>query len=142
MFNTVVTIVGKDLDRSTLNYSMKLIKELNVENISYDILKDEYAADILVSDYSEQLLADIRTKLSDVGTYDIFAQKNNHYRKKKLLVCDLESTVIKQELLDEIAGEFGLKREVADITKRGMLGEIDFKESLSLRLQLLKGKLV
>jgi len=139
-FNTVITIVGNDLDSSTLNYSMKLIKDLGVSDIRYDILKDEYAVDIYVSEYSEDLLNDIRSRLKRIGNYDIFVQKNNRKRKKKLLVADMESTIIQQEILDEIAASLGIKEEVALITKQGMLGEISFAESVSRRLALLKGK--
>lgn len=138
-YETVVTIVGEHLDVSTLNYSMKLIKDLGVGDIKYDILKEDYALDIFVSEYSEELTEAIRERLPRIGKYDIFVQKNDRKRKKKLLVADMESTIVRQEMLDEVAAEFGIKNEIAEITKRGMLGEISFDESMHQRLELLKG---
>jgi len=139
-FSTVVTIVGNNLDSSVLNYSMKLIKDLGVSDIKYDILKDDYAVDIFVSEYSEELVKDIRERLIRIGKYDIFVQKNNRKRKKKLLVADMESTIIRQEMLEEVAAEFGLRQEVTEITKKGLRGEVSFEDSLSERLNLLRGK--
>lgn len=139
-FKTVVTIVGDYLDSSTLNYSMKLIKDLGVSDMKYDILKDDYAIDIFVSEYSDELVANIRERLPRIGKYDIFVQKNDRKRKKKLLVADMESTILRQEMLDEVAAEFGIKKEIAEITKRGMLGEISFEESVHERLALLNGR--
>lgn len=55
---------------------------------------------------------------------------------KKLILCDLESTIIKQEMLDEMAKEAGVEAEVATITAKAMNGEIDFKASLEARLRL------
>lgn len=60
-------------------------------------------------------------------------------RRKRLLVADMESTVIRQEMLDELAGYVGVKERVADITARAMNGEIDFRDALRERVGLLKG---
>jgi phosphoserine phosphatase len=60
-------------------------------------------------------------------------------RKKRLLVADLESTIIKNEMLDELAALLGLGPRVADITRRAMNGEIDFVEALAARVALLAG---
>lgn len=60
-------------------------------------------------------------------------------RKKKFLLADMESTIIQEELLDELAGALNLRAQVAEITARGMRGEIDFAQSLEMRLALLKG---
>ncbi len=60
-------------------------------------------------------------------------------RRKRLLVADMESTIIEQELLDEIADSLGLHDQIAPITARAMAGELDFAEALRQRVGLLKG---
>jgi len=60
-------------------------------------------------------------------------------RRKKLLVADMDSTLIEQECLDELAAEVGLRAEVSAITERAMRGEIDFEPALRERVALLKG---
>src|SRR5262249_16876512 len=60
-------------------------------------------------------------------------------RRKKLLVADMESTVIENEMLDELAEFLGLREKIADITARAMNGEIDFAGALMERVGLLKG---
>ncbi|MFZ4125400.1 MAG: phosphoserine phosphatase SerB [Rickettsiales bacterium] len=60
-------------------------------------------------------------------------------RKKKLLISDMDSTMISQECIDELADVVGLKARVAAITERAMNGELDFKAALRERVALLKG---
>jgi len=60
-------------------------------------------------------------------------------RRKKLLVADMESTVIDNEMLDELADFLGLRDKIAAITARAMNGEIDFASALAERVGLLKG---
>ena len=60
-------------------------------------------------------------------------------RRKKLLVADMDSTMIGQECIDELAAETGLKDHVAAITERAMRGEIAFEGALRERVALLKG---
>ncbi len=60
-------------------------------------------------------------------------------RMKRLLICDMDSTIIGQECLDELADFAGLKAEVAAITERAMRGELDFEGALTTRVAMLKG---
>lgn len=60
-------------------------------------------------------------------------------RRKRLLVADMDSTMIRQECVDELADEAGVGAEVAGITARAMNGELDFAEALRARVGLLKG---
>ncbi|MGH7104289.1 MAG: phosphoserine phosphatase SerB [Acetobacteraceae bacterium] len=60
-------------------------------------------------------------------------------RRKRLLLADMDSTIVTVETLDELAAFAGLKAEVAEITRAGMNGEIDFKEGLRRRAAMLKG---
>jgi len=60
-------------------------------------------------------------------------------RRKRVLVADMESTVIENEMLDELADFIGLRAEVAEITRRAMNGELDFVAALRERVALLEG---
>ncbi|UXN02529.1 phosphoserine phosphatase SerB [Bartonella sp. HY406] len=69
---------------------------------------------------------------------DVVVQKVEK-RRKKLLLADMDSTMIEQECIDELAEEAGLRDHVSDITKRAMNGEIAFEPALRERVALLKG---
>lgn len=60
-------------------------------------------------------------------------------RKKRLLISDMDSTIIQQECLDELAAYAGLKDEIAAITARAMAGELDFEGALTERVGKLQG---
>jgi phosphoserine phosphatase len=60
-------------------------------------------------------------------------------RRKKLLVADMESTVIEQECLDELADHLGLRARIAALTEQAMRGEVDFRAALIERVALLAG---
>jgi phosphoserine phosphatase len=60
-------------------------------------------------------------------------------RRKKLLIADMDSTMIEQECIDELADAIGIKPEIAAITERAMRGELDFDAALKTRVALLKG---
>ncbi|KAJ1965190.1 Phosphoserine phosphatase [Dipsacomyces acuminosporus] len=71
---------------------------------------------------------------------DVALQADNVFRRqKRLVVFDMDSTLIQQEVIDEIARATGIEDQVSAITESAMRGEIDFKESLSRRVALLKG---
>lgn len=60
-------------------------------------------------------------------------------RRKRLFLADMDSTMIGQECIDELAGKVGLKERVSAITERAMRGELDFEPALRERVALLKG---
>jgi phosphoserine phosphatase len=60
-------------------------------------------------------------------------------RRKRLLVADMEATIIENEMLDELADFLGLRPQVSQITRRAMNGEIDFAAALEARVGLLAG---
>jgi phosphoserine phosphatase len=60
-------------------------------------------------------------------------------RRRRLLVADMDSTIIQQECIDEMAGVFGLKDQISGITERAMRGELNFEDALVERLGLLAG---
>ena len=69
---------------------------------------------------------------------DLVIQSSNG-RRKKLLLADMDSTMIQQECVDELAAEAGVGERVAAITARAMNGELDFEAALKERVGLLKG---
>ncbi|TKA80242.1 hypothetical protein B0A49_01431 [Cryomyces minteri] len=75
------------------------------------------------------------------GFEAVFERKNiyDSHRAPGLAVFDMDSTLIQQEVIDELAAAVGVKDKVSAITKRAMEGEIDFTESLKLRVALLEG---
>jgi phosphoserine phosphatase len=79
-------------------------------------------------------------ELADKIDVDIAYQENNVYRRNRRLVAfDMDSTLIQGEVIDELAKRAGVGSQVAAITERAMHGEIDFRESLTQRVCLLKG---
>lgn len=81
--------------------------------------------------------AKIRAALGDAPV-DIVIQEQDS-RRKKLLIADMDSTMIQQECIDELAEEVGLREHIAGITARAMNGEIAFEPALRERVALLKG---
>jgi phosphoserine phosphatase SerB len=71
---------------------------------------------------------------------DVSFQEDNIYRRnRRLVVFDMDSTLIQQEVIDEIAREAGVYDEVSKVTEAAMRGELDFKQSLARRVALLEG---
>jgi len=60
-------------------------------------------------------------------------------RRKQILIADMDSTMINEECIDELAAALGIKEQVAEITDRAMRGELDFAQALDTRVALLKG---
>jgi phosphoserine phosphatase len=69
---------------------------------------------------------------------DVIVQRGAE-RRRGLLVADMDSTMIGQECIDELADYAGLKAEIAEITERAMQGELDFEAALEARVALLRG---
>lgn len=86
-------------------------------------------------EFREQLLA-----ITDDLGIDIAFQEDNVYRRnRRLMVFDMDSTLITSEVIDELAIEAGAGEEVSAITEQAMRGEIDFNVSLQKRVATLKG---
>ena len=82
-------------------------------------------------------LTDVASEMNLLGVdLNIIPLEN---RVKKLLIADMDSTMIGQECIDELADEAGVGAYVADITARAMNGELDFESALDERVGLLKG---
>jgi len=89
--------------------------------------------DILIHDYRNALIATLGDRPVDVVVQPVA------HRRKKLLLADMDSTMIAQECIDELADYVGLKPEVAAITERAMRGELPFEPALRERVALLEG---
>ena len=79
-----------------------------------------------------------RWALASLPEVDVFVQ-DEEPRFRRLFVADMDSTIIGQECIDELADFAGLKRQVADITERAMQGRLDFRAALRERVALLTG---
>ena len=102
-------------------------------------LADGVACDIALKDGTgkEEACALIAENIGE-APIDIIVQEAES-RRKKLLLADMDSTMIGQECIDELAAEVGLKEKVAAITARAMNGEIEFEPALRERVALLEG---
>src|SRR5262245_57985754 len=96
------------------------------------------AFDIAFDGDPDALCAVLRETMQDEWSLDVNIVKSAN-RRKKLLVADMDSTIIACECIDELADQAGLKPKVAAITERAMRGEIDFPSALRERVALLKG---
>lgn len=87
----------------------------------------------------EGMQAELLRLSSEMGM-DCSFQIDNMYRRMRRLICfDMDSTLIQTEVIDELAMRAGVGDKVKEITERAMKGEIDFKESFTERVALLKG---
>jgi len=102
-------------------------------------LADGIACDLAIRDTMTSIEAEALLRAAlDGQPIDIVVQDADK-RRKKLLLADMDSTMIGQECIDELAAEAGLKDLVAAITARAMNGEIAFEPALRERVALLKG---
>ena len=96
-----------------------------------------FATDLVVRGLSQAVArAALEEALSDI---DVIVQPAGLPRAKRLLVADMDSTMIRQECIDELADFAGLKAQIAAITERAMQGELDFESALDARVAALKG---
>jgi len=99
------------------------------------------ACDIAFTPADEQAIADAQAKLDAIPAatpIDRLIQPVEG-RQKRMLVADMDSTVIEQECLDEVAKAAGIGDQIAAITERAMRGELVFDEALRERIALLRG---
>ncbi|PIE14357.1 MAG: phosphoserine phosphatase SerB [Rhodobacterales bacterium] len=99
-------------------------------------LSEGVAAEFGISQMPENRWG-IWQQMQDIGV-DLILQTDQG-RKKRVLLADMDSTMIQQECIDELAAEAGVGDHVASITARAMNGELDFEAALTERVGLLKG---
>jgi phosphoserine phosphatase len=101
-------------------------------------LHPHVAAEIKVTAViAEALWVRLREDLGRDGI-DLFETTSPH-RRKKLLLADMDATIVEGETLDDLAAHVGLKDEISAITARAMRGELDFRAALQERVQKLAG---
>ena len=99
------------------------------------------ACDVFLSGDAARDVAKIRALVAEAlhGQNIDWAIQNEANRGKRLFVSDLESTLIRNEMVDEMADFIGIKPQIEAITARAMNGELDFAEGLRERVRLLTG---
>ena len=134
----IATLISRP-DRRALSEEIALKAAEAVGASTIDWLGDAVACDLVLPDGLLPEDADSRLRdLLALVPVDIVVQ-DAAGRRKKLLIADMDSTMIDQECIDELADEIGIKEHVAAITARSMNGEIAFEPALRERVALLKG---
>ncbi len=103
-----------------------------------DWLKPGHACDLVLETTDPEAVLDRARNALGAAAIDVVVQPTGH-RRKKLLIADMDSTVIEQECIDELADALGLRDEISTITERAMRGELEFAPALRERVALLKG---
>ncbi len=138
----VLTLIGdpaaSGLDASLAEAARAGLAEAGGEAGAADWLAEKIACDLPFDGLRpDSALTAARARLAG-APLDMAAQSAAD-RRKALLVADMESTIIGQEMIDELAAAAGIGREIADLTARTMAGELNFEESLRKRVALLAG---
>lgn len=133
---TVATLIAADTRPLTQADVEVARKRLNVES-QVKWLSAGRACDMVLEGDSAPIQAQLEP-WAIANQLDVLVQPAAT-RAKKALLADMESTIIHQEMLDELAAHAGIEEQVKEITRRAMNGELDFKAALAERLRLLKG---
>ncbi|MCP1537068.1 phosphoserine phosphatase SerB [Methylorubrum extorquens] len=104
-------------------------------------LHGEVAAELLVPGAPDEAPALTEALRAAFGSepIDVAVLPHDQHRRKRLFLADMDSTMIEQECIDELADVVGIKDQVAAITERAMRGEVAFEPALRERVGLLKG---
>ncbi|MCW8916582.1 MAG: phosphoserine phosphatase SerB [Magnetovibrio sp.] len=140
--DNVLTLISNPADgalgSADVDKARIALEKLGAETSPADWLSKDEAADIefdLVAPESSE--AAVRQALNN-KPIDVIAQTTLR-RKKKLIIADMDSTIVSGETLDDLAEFAGLKDKIAEITARAMNGEMDFFEALKARVAMLEG---
>ncbi len=139
----ILTILGADRPGVVAAFSSALANhQCNIERIKM-IARGEFLAMEMWIDLRETGFSSLRTDLTEVAKkveMDIIAQPEHAFKKrKKVIVFDMDSTIVDGEVIDEMARLAGARGKVKALTEKGMRGEIDFAQSLRSRVSFLKG---
>jgi phosphoserine phosphatase len=127
-------IAAARLDDRLIDRALGLLREVDPQARFSHWIDEGDAADL---DFTGDRKS-ARWALAALEDVDVVVQPDEP-RWKRLFVADMDSTIIGQECIDELADYAGLKDEVAQITERAMQGEIDFRGALRERVRLLAG---
>jgi len=139
----VLTIVGSDRPGAVAAVSSTLAEHhCNIERIKM-IARGEFLGMEMWIDLRNANLSLLRDDFSQVARrtgMDIIVQPESTFKKrKKVIVFDMDSTIVDGEIIDEMAKLAGVGEKVAAMTERGMRGKGDYAQSLRTRVSLLKG---
>jgi len=132
----VLTIVSNE-NNIISNNSFEAIQDLISTKTTNTWLKRELACDLHFEDKTAKIDPNLFIYLNQ-NKFDWAIQETLN-RNKKLFLSDMDSTIIKQECIDELAHYAGVREEVSLITEKSMDGEISFTEAFVERVGLLKG---
>ena len=149
----IITMIGRKITAGHISRVTQAISDegLNIDDINrltgrMPLDEDERAPKTSIEFSVRGTLEDksrlqnIFMELSNEGEVDISFQKDGIFRRSRRLICfDMDSTLIRTEVIDELADRAGVGEQVREITERAMRGEIDFNESFKERVALLKG---
>ena len=127
-------IAAGRLDDRLIDRALGLLREIDPGAVFAGWIDEGDAVDLKAAGDIQA----IRWALDSLEDVDVVVQPEEP-RFKRLLVADMDSTIIGQECIDELADFAGLKREVAEITERAMQGKLDFRAALRERVALLSG---
>lgn len=145
--NFVLTLIadptGRKLTEATVEHARAVLGGFGAASGATDWLAPQLACDLPFTPRHPETAA-LRSVESALrghlrGRHIDVAVQPAAGRRKKLLVSDMESTIIRNEMVDELADLLGIKEKVADITRRAMNGEISFRPALEERVALLGG---
>ena len=109
----------------------------NVFRADPEWLAPEKSIDLFIAQKpGRSQLTALRKELAQSGIDSFIVPEEN--RKKKLLIADMDSTILSCETLDEVAAALGLKDKVSEITEKAMRGELDFHDAIRERVAMLK----
>jgi len=138
-----ITILGKDKPGIVAGVSKALFDlNINIERIKMIARGDLLSMEMLVDSKGSSLdkLRRATEKTGDEIGVDIIVQPEDISRfRKRLVVFDMDGTIVDSEIIDELAKAAGVGKRVSELTAQGMRGEIDFKESLKKRVAMLRG---
>ncbi|NIQ37326.1 MAG: phosphoserine phosphatase SerB [Proteobacteria bacterium] len=139
----VLTILGTDKPGVVATISKVLSDfEANIERIKMiargELLAMEMFVDVRGADFGK--LGNALMGAAEKIQMDLVVQPEWAYQKrKKLIVFDMDSTIVDAEIIDELAKKTGADDKVRELTARGMAGAIDYEKSLRKRVSLLRG---
>ena len=137
-----VTVMGRELTAGPLGKIASIVREAggNIERIFRIAHYPVTAIELLVSNVSVSNIKKSLAEVANTTSVDIGVQAGGLQRRaKKLVVLDVDSTLIQQEVIELLADHAGVRPKVKEITDRAMNGEIDFAQALQERVQLLSG---
>ncbi len=135
---TLIAAPEGELQSSMVGRVCQALTALGADIGAPDWLAPGHACDLAFRGASPAQADDAARQALGPVAIDVVAQSAAG-RRKRLLVADMESTIIRQEMLDELGAMAGLGPRISEITRRAMNGEIDFKDALRERVGLLAG---